>query len=223
MAVTFDAKCTADSLSNSATTITNANLTVGSGSNRALVALLAFGAVTLPTGITVTWDSGGTNQAMTQITNATAASSAGSTVLFGLLNPTSGTKTLSASWTGASEVTLASVSFTLVDQTSIAVAFPHGNGATGSSTTPSVTITSATGNMTVASFQTNLGNINSTNGNNIFIDNNGTICDSAGNYITGAASVNLTASISLSGTWIAAGTDILASSSADVLSAQIWV
>src|SRR5260221_7801876 len=84
-------------------------VTVGSGANRALVVLLRFGSNSnvIPSGLTVTWDSGGTNQALTQIPNTSAGQNDNggtnqtSCVAFGLVAPTPGNKTLLVSWTGS--------------------------------------------------------------------------------------------------------------------------
>ncbi len=111
MAVTFDAASNIGA-GTAVTTLSLTTLTVGTGSNRALVALLSFSQGSIPTGLTVTWDSGGTNQAMTQITGATASQgTVPTTVLFGLVNPVSGNKTLKASWTPTAACQLAAMSF----------------------------------------------------------------------------------------------------------------
>lgn len=211
MAVAFDAKCTAQTQTNAATTLTNSNLTVGTGSNRILIAVVTFDRV-LPTITQFQWDKLGTPQNLTAITGATATNgTTSSTVIYALLNPTSGAKQLSITWTGTSEATLASISFTGADQTSVAVACPHGTGATGNTNSAAVTVTSAVGNQVVGSYVTNAsGTISATNNNNIFIDNAGTNVDAAANYADGAASVALNASITVVGNWSAAATDILA-------------
>src|SRR5882672_10327466 len=99
MAVALDVAGT-DFLFNSVATISNnTSITVGSGSNRALFVVLCFNTAT-PTGITVTWDSGGTNQVMTQVPNSTAQNTTHSfSTIFWLPNPISGQKNLAVNWT----------------------------------------------------------------------------------------------------------------------------
>jgi hypothetical protein len=53
--------------------------------------------------VSVTWDQGGTNQAMTQITSSNDSGTNLSVFLFGLANPTSGAKTIQMTWTGSAE------------------------------------------------------------------------------------------------------------------------
>lgn len=214
MAVAFDAKNTADTTSNSATTLTNSNLTITAGlTNSILVAWACFGAVTLPTISQFQWDKLGTPQNLTAVPSATAAGSGGSCVIYALRAPTAGNKQLSLTWTsGASLVYLACASFQGVDQTSIAVACPNGRGGTGSSASASTgAITSAAADMVVGAFITNVaGNINSVSGTSVFIDNTGSTNDGAASRNAGAATVTLTATLSASGAWSAAGCDLLA-------------
>ena len=107
--VTLDANATADVNGYVTGTITNNNLTVGSGSNRCLVAQLNFwpGGIT-PTAVAVTWN----GTLMTQIGHE------GTAFLFGLVNPASGNHSLVATWTGGSlYVALNGTSFTNCAQT----------------------------------------------------------------------------------------------------------
>src|SRR6185503_16585543 len=141
LTVTFDANATADVTANGVTSITSANLTVGSGSNRALVVQLGFSLQTL-SALAVTWDFGGSAQACAVVPNAAAnrSTTPGRSELWGLVNPISGAKTLKAAWTGSSDVVMNAVAWRNVDQTGGATSFPHGTSATGTSTTPSVTV-----------------------------------------------------------------------------------
>ena len=51
----------------------------------------------------------------------------GASSMFGLIAPTSGNHTLACTWSTAAQIMqVAAVSFTGVNQTSVAVAFPHG-------------------------------------------------------------------------------------------------
>lgn len=115
--------------------------TVGSNSNRALFAIVAFRS----TGYTVTavtWN----GVAMTQIGSKLAAGG-GEINLFGLINPATGNQTLSATWTGGSAtVTLGAVSLYNVNQTT---AWQNNGTDTGTGTSASSTVTSANGNAVV--------------------------------------------------------------------------
>lgn len=218
MAVAFDAKTAAWTNVNGVATMNVTNLTVGSGSNRALAVLLLCGSdgTGMPSGLTVVWDSGGTNQSCTLISSTSVANGplAGSSALYGLVAPTSGNKTLTISWTGNSEMHACAISFTGVDQTSVAVAFPHGNThsvVAGASPT-TVTITSATGNMVVACHSQNLGSWGTISGTTLASDGvTGPNLSVAANYAAGASTVTLTAAFSGTGANISAGCDILAS------------
>src|SRR5882672_993504 len=215
MAVAFDASTAAITSVNGVATMTVSNMTVGSGSNRALVAGVMWDTnAALPTGITVTWDSGGTNQSMSLIpgTSALAINNSGSIALYGLVAPTSGNKSLVISWTGNQEAHAFAASFTGVDQTGGATSFPHGNNAvSASSASPeTVTNTSATGNFVVAYFSQGLSSFGAISGTTIAIDESGPNIGVAASRTTGAASVTSTAAFSGTGPWSASATDILA-------------
>src|SRR5205823_5976953 len=135
MAVVLDATSTASTRSASGTTATHANLTVGAGlSNGALI----FLAVTTSssTGLTLTWDVAGANQAMTSIGSLATANSV--TYIFGLRNPVAGNKTLTANWTGTGQTTLYGISFSGVNQASDAAAFKNFNSVSATTASPSV-------------------------------------------------------------------------------------
>lgn len=216
MAVALDATGTLLSTTTAGSSINYTGITVGSGSNRGLVLVIGFddNRITAPTAV---WDSGGTNQSMTLLKlQAAASGTAGAVAVFGLANPIAGNKTLNVAWsTVVSQTSANAVSFTGVDQTGGVTSYPHAAGATGSTTTPTIAITSATGNMVVAGHSSAAaGTFTSTNNTNIFIDNALTNTSNAANRAAGAASVSMTATDTASGQWASAGTDILASGGA---------
>ena len=109
--------------------------------------------VARPAGLTVVWDPTGANQAMTQITNAVSGSGTSNIrlLMFGLVNPASGSKTCTASWSSSTpEAHLNLAAFTGVNQANVATAFPNGVGVEAASATVSQNITSAVGNMVAA-------------------------------------------------------------------------
>jgi hypothetical protein len=227
MAAAFDAKTAAWTNVSSAATLSITNLTVGSGANRALVVCLMFGsgASSLPAGLALVWDSIGANQSLTQISGTltlnggTSAASA----IYGLINPVSGNKTLTISWTGNNEAHACAIAFTGVDQTSVAVAFPHGtnvNHTTSTASPTSVTVTSATGNMVVACHEQNVAVFSAVNQTSLAIDSTGPNLAVAANYASGAATVTLTGTFAGSGAWDALGCDVLASGGVAAIAAK---
>src|SRR5258706_8715657 len=149
MAVVFDADSTSDTRVTNATALTHTLLTVGVGANRALIVTLFFGnwAGSAPTGITVTWDSGGTNQVCSLIRSVNSASGKGIAQVWGLVAPTSGALTLSVAWTNASDAQVAGVAYSGADQTS---PFDQSATSTGNSSQSSVTVTTSTNDAFVA-------------------------------------------------------------------------
>lgn len=217
--VTFDAKTAAVSpaTAGNVTSLTVSNMTVGSGSNRGLVVHIQFGSIAAyPVATTCTWDSGGTNQLMTIIPGTTTALNGGitsSSAAFGLLAPTSGNKSLVCTgWVTPSEVHITAVSFTGVNQTSVATAFPNGTSTvaiTATASPISMTITSATGHMVTASYGENCNNITAVTGTTIAIDNStGPNIVAASSYQTGAATVTMQGTFSGTCGWIGSGTDV---------------
>src|SRR5712691_4015238 len=100
MSVAPDSSGTPNAHANGVTTLDLTTLTVGTGANRCLIALVAFGvAVTLPTGVTLTWDPAGTNQALTQISTKSSDLGTAQVQIWQLVNPTAGNLVLRASWT----------------------------------------------------------------------------------------------------------------------------
>lgn len=213
MAVAIDAKSTAQTdTSVNATSATHANLTVGASLSNGALAFIGIWDIKTVSAISMTWDNGGTNQAMSSLgTPVSTTGVNGLIALFGRINPTSGNKTLSCSWTTSSRVSLYGISWTGVDQTSVAVAFPHYNTATATSATASVTITSATGNAVLAAFVAQSAAFSSPTQTELFNDQVQLNFNAGAQRAAGAANVALQYSLA-SDIWAAAGVDILAAS-----------
>jgi hypothetical protein len=153
MAVALDASMTAgnsaDGLNqqaSAATTISSTGITVGAGATL-LVATLSFG-LTVPTGVTMTWN-GVSMTAGPSISDSSQTMSA----IFYLINPASGAKTLSASWTGSTDCYMSAASFNGTDTTTgIKV-----SDSTTANTGTSLTVTSSTDGATVVNFADNAG------------------------------------------------------------------
>src|SRR6185437_3196554 len=154
MAVAVDASATAPTIVGTATTSASlTTLTVGSSATALLAVVNSNNNLS---GLTLTWDNGGTNQAMTFVGSVNITS--GWIWIFGLLNPTPGAKTLRASWTGSLTCILDALSFTGTATDTIANAFQNFNSAKpAASTSHTITLTGASGNI---SFCTSANNTN---------------------------------------------------------------
>lgn len=143
--VAFDATANcAASCVNAGTSIPNFNITIGSGSNRAVGVGCSFNAKV--TGITVTV--GGASASAVAGTNSTAAGGTAFMVAgFVLANPSTGVQAVAISWTNAATATCGAVSVSGADQ-----ATPGNNGtfAVATSGVPTVAITSNSGDLTFA-------------------------------------------------------------------------
>jgi hypothetical protein len=212
MAVAVDSiDTTAVEGAGSVTSLTLSTLTVGSGSNRALLVVIGTNN-NGETGMTVHWDSGGTNQAMTLIGSVADAATSSKLYLWGLVNPTSGNKTLSASWTTACQAIIGAACFTGVDQTGGSTSFAHVNASQGTpASTASQTVTSAVGDYTVGAFSD--GGVSSWSAGNHtqWYTDAGNMSD---NYLamtaTGAATVTYSATGNAATAYAFVGCDIVA-------------
>ena|SRR6185295_14053748 len=204
------------------TSFSTSLLTVGAGANRALV-VTTIESANVSASLTVTWN--GVPLTLVSSTSVDDGTNSAFMRIWALINPAAGNFTLAGSWTGSASFVVGAVSYTGVDQTSVAVAFPHGATASGTSATAGVTISSASGNAVVALFASApAGPFLSTSGTNIYIDSVSLVPYVAASRDIGAASVSMTAPLTGSGTWVAAGCDVLASVDVNTnLMAQIWM
>lgn len=233
MAVATDAASTASVKGTSVTALSLSNITVGSGSNRALILWLCFdfSGGSAPTSISATWDNGGTNQAMSLIKSQQDGTGVEIISAYGLVAPTSGAKTLHVTWTNsAAGAEMFAESFTGADQTGGVTTFANATSLTGTKAsnlnenTSALSVSSATGDMAISGWCTD-GSINSTNQTQVWIADN-TVTDGGGSRAAGAATVSFTANLAgNNGTpYGAIGFDIVAAAaSTDTLMAQIWM
>jgi hypothetical protein len=209
MTVAVDATSSA-SAHGTGTSGTIATLTVGSGSNRGLVAIMVNDVN--PGTVTAIWDSGGTNQAMGQIGTTEIDSVGGAVSVFGLVAPTSGTKTLAFTTTNTvSDIYMDLMSFTGVDQTGGSTSFPNVTQTQGGLGTPSVTITSAIGNYTFSGISS-FDNLSSNNQTLLHYDHSGNVVIEASQYAAGAATVTHSFTLAGSNGTAIIGFDIKAAS-----------
>lgn len=142
MAVVFDAVAVV--AGSNVTTITTAAFTI-SGADRA--AILGWGKVINNTASGFTSSVGGVSGALISGTDSTTTVTDCRALLHGVTAPPTGSQTATMSWTTSSFASFGVCTATGVDQTT---SFNNGTFNTGTSTAPTVTITSATNDMTQA-------------------------------------------------------------------------
>lgn len=188
--VALDATGTKAKSTTGLTTYDFTGMTVGTGN--ALIVTVTYGDVNV-TGMTASWDNGGTPQSMTLLASQDQVFNVGTTAIFGLRSPTAGNKTLRLNWTGSAQVFVDAISFTGVNVTSDATAFPvAGRTASviGPTTSPSLDVTSATNHMTVCATTNQGNNYSAATQTSMFIDNTGASINCAAAYASGAATVS---------------------------------
>jgi len=209
MTVSFDAQSTASTTGAAATSFSNStNLTVGSGTNRALLVCIAWSTSTPPTGINLTWN----GVALTQLI-IHSASSGSTAAIYGLLNPASGANTLAGSWTGARDFYVDGISFNGVDQTSTAVAFLT-NFATGTSINAGLITNTPIGDglLLLVGVAANIANMTSgtTPGTQVFLDNTQASFSSGAVWAPGIGGNEGLSSLNTSAAWVAVRARIVA-------------
>jgi hypothetical protein len=214
--VTFDAKSTAITDSGAGvTTFTQANLTITAAAN-ALVYQAIFGANV--TAVTAHWDSTGTNQLMTLLGSNYDATSATAHFIFGLLNPTTGAKTFSISWTTAAQVSLCGSSWRG------ASSFGSFNSNKGTSAGPNSLQITCTGNdFAVAQHANDAVSYTTANGTEMWTpDDTPSAWTSVGNYNPGP-SPTLTGTFGTSADWHSSGVAIMAASTVlQGMASKVW-
>jgi hypothetical protein len=183
------------------------NLTVAASTNVVwAVAVFGFN----PGTVTATWDFGASAQTMTQIgTNCKENTWDKWVVLFGLVSPTTGNKTLRWTYTGTGEVSTNASTFSGADQTGGTTTFPGFTCANGSSTTPAVTITSSANNMAVAGVIQDSGTFSARSHTSLWENN--TRGSGAQRTLTTASGASVAFTWTIAGAqWGAAGNDIAA-------------
>ena len=165
--------------------------------------------------VTCVWDAAGANQTMTQIaavtsgpTNVNAYAKA-----FALIGPTSsGNKTISCSWTNGTFIGINAVSFSGINQTSVAAAFVATTAAPAAVTTSSVTVSGATADLLFSAHSAGSSspNCNSVSNTQWFINNSTPRTSWCANYTSGVTSAALSATWSGSQDIAVIGVDVVA-------------
>lgn len=183
-----------------------ASLTIGVQANRALILHVCYSDD--PGAVTLNWDSAGANQALTLIDELIGPGTR-RVRLYGLLNPVSGNKNLHGTIANSGiDWAWNATSYYNVDQTSIAAAFHNVAKNSGTSTTASVTVTSAVGEMTNDVFTAGVGSATPSQTLLYFLSPVGPD-DSGASEGTGAASVTHNWTIA-SAAWSSMGCSIKA-------------
>jgi hypothetical protein len=126
--------------------------------------------------------------------------------LWGLANPAAGNKTLAVSFGGVTySYSIAAMSFQGVDQTT---PFQNGTTNSGTSQTPSVSVTAAAGSISVGAYAASVA-YNSVSPTQIFQDTTSSYPIGAADYASGA-SPTLGAALQSSVPWIASGVNVKA-------------
>jgi hypothetical protein len=176
------------------TSATYTGITVGSGTNRALVIMVSWGTGgTAPASRSVVWDSGGSNQTMTEIGYINNVSVTTQVGLYGLVNPVAGNKTCAVSWTNSAESFVVGIGFTNVNQNGGSVSFPGfiSNVATATLLNgQTLPVFGASSDYVVASFGSGSA-IGSVTGTLIYYDNtSGTLINAGAEYATLVGQIN---------------------------------
>jgi hypothetical protein len=204
MSVVLDNAGTFASSAAAATTQAYTGLTVGSGTNRFMLAYgIFFTTISSPT---ATWDAAGANQSMAYL--GAAVSGAVTIQWFSLVNPVAGNKTLTFNWvTSNSNRGFFASSWTGVNQSVPLYSSVAGNG---SSVTPTYTATSVlTGDVATAVLNgAGVQGMNSVSNTQLGLN---TGFGFGANYANGAgANITLTGTLAGSSAWVAVGTAISA-------------
>lgn len=191
--VTFDAATTTPATGTASNTLSLTTFTVGSGSNRYLVAGICW-QVQAASITGIAWDPSGTNQAMSQITTQNTNGAVGRCELWGLVAPTSGNKTMTVTFSQSTgNVVLGGISFTGVNQTGNASAstVTAATPIVGTGANPSIVITSGSTHLTV-SCGGDGSSVTAFTQTTAWNNNGGSVGGHAGYNTTGAASVTHT-------------------------------
>jgi hypothetical protein len=195
----------------SGTSFNYTGLTISAGltNSAAVFGVILAALVTQPTGVTATWNGVSCTLLRSDTNN-------GVSLIFGLKSPASGANTFAISWTNTADIMVAGVSFSGVDQTT---PFQNANGASGSSASFPVSITTASGNYTVGVGLGGSGTgLTSSPGTNqtVFFDTT-TLAGPVG--VEGGVSINSSTSTSTTYTFTNSPADFAAISGVDVKAA----
>jgi hypothetical protein len=202
-AVLVDATGTAVDQTGAATSATNSSLTVGAGSNRALVCVLEVNSAM--TSAAITWH---TTQNMVLISSYTDSNTQ-TVSLFGLVNPDSGNNSAVATWTGATEAFLQCQSYTGVSQFGGSTTFAPAVCTHATSAAPSITVNSRVGDETVSGIVSGFSfSISAVSATQLFLLHGVGSIEGGGSFSAGSAANTMTGTLGGSDVWGMCATNI---------------
>lgn len=200
--VTIDNSANVHNTAGGTQSVSISGFTVGTGANRAiLVEIVSAGAFTTDT-ITCTWNPGA---AQSFPTTPVSISTSEKTVVMGLVNPTSGTGSVTCSWnvTFQADMYMEAISFTGVNQTT---PFSAATSTTGTGTAVSISVPVASANDMAVDVGHNTGNDSLTAPTQTAIWN---LAYGGSSHGTGASSVSFAWTAQFAGdTWEELGIDV---------------
>jgi hypothetical protein len=186
-AITLNAAGSGHTIAHDVSPVNYAGLTIAAGTDIGLVATIhTFDASSISS---VQWDATGTPQALTLITSAQNGDE--DVFIYGLLGPTTGNRTLRVTFGGVAppDVYLHASAYDNVTQASVGAAFVAATPGTGTSNpAATITITSATGDMTLAAV-TAAQSLSSYNRTILITGDDGSFTGGYAGYAAGAATV----------------------------------
>jgi hypothetical protein len=216
MSVAVDAVSSSDISAQGVTSLSGTPITA-TASATAVLASLVLGdtaALSVPTGVTVKWAA----QTLSIVPGAdtgflTGATNKNRSVLYGIGSPTTGAQTLSVTWTNTYAGYVNVMSWKGSDTTT---PFKNGTTATATSTAPSVSVTSPTGDFAVGCVFSDTQGFSTTNQTQWWVDN-AQVDNGAANYTAGSGTVTLSTAAIVSDLWGYAACDVQVPTSAVVV------
>jgi hypothetical protein len=219
VALAIDATATAATTTAGATSLSNANLTVGAGATSLLAAIIFQEQAATPGTINApVWDSVGANQPTTRVATIQSTNTNLLIELYGLVNPTSGNKTLSCSWGTSVPAVLNLLSFSGGVTTSVATAFVRSGTNFAVSGAETLSLTGAAGNISVcvaASVPANITSLTTTGSTSWFTNNVVASAHVSASTAPSATSITWTGAPT-STEWNIAGIDVVAAVAATI-------
>lgn len=170
-------------------------LTITAGlTNPALVAVCAVSGNASVSAQTAVWDALGTPQSMTLIKDQDAGGGR-QVFAFGLRNPTSGNLRFTVLWTTAAQIVCNVISFSHVDPSSDANAFPNPTGSSTGAAPIAFNITTGANNYAIAGYSSaaNFTSVTGGGESQLFLSNTGSVWAVGANYkASSGSSVTLT-------------------------------
>lgn len=195
----------------------NTTLTIAAGTDTALV-ILAIGSGASVGTPTCTW--AGVDCPL--IGSGRNTTSSRTYALFGKVAPATGNQTSTVTAATWGDIVTCGIAFDGVDQTGGTTTFANHNSATGNSTTPSVTITTANGNYSISVMSSPVGSWTPNNTEIFFLSGSGSV-DGGGQRAADSGSSTVHSATISSAQWIIGGFALLAAGgAAETITMDKW-